>query len=285
MNKNDINYDVEFICEVQNQNFAGIKAILRNNKISPKVLIQGVKILAEFKNNIPIIEYLRTKGLTDKDIKKIIKDLIKINKLTEIENLMELKYIINKVKDLILDTAAIYGNLDILKYAVKIGAKLNNTESKAIYNAINHDKFKAFEYIYNNGYNKKANRDGLFIYSCEVGKLRVAKYLENDGANKNKKYNAALEVAAKNGHQKVVEYLIDIKSTTKTSLNKAIDGASQNNHLDTVILLLKNGADYKEIRNYSLISQLLDDKNVIDMLNEKDNEAEKNLQNQAIKSV
>ena len=114
------------------------------------------------------------------------------NKLASIDSDMKL-YIKKKLWNVALCIAAEYGNLEICKLVVSIGA-----------NKFNHANWIASFY----------------------GHLHICKYIISLGATN---LNSALWIAAINGHLEICKYFV---SLGVTNFNSAPQDAAQNGHLD-----------------------------------------------------
>ena len=171
-------------------------------------------ILAIEKENLEMVKYLVENGADVnnedhksplasakknkcRDIEEYLKEKTDINVQLRFagktDNLLELEILISKGADIkskdangftILELAATYGNLNVVKYLVEHGVDINAEDADA----------------------------GILIYASQDGNLDMVKYLSDNGADINAMASngwTALMQAADSGHLDIVTYLVE----------------------------------------------------------------------------
>ena len=116
-----------------------------------------------------------------------------------------------------LHAASRTGHLNIVKYAVELGANIRSNENHAL------------------------------KVACRFGHLEIVKFLVSHGANVRTCYDYPLQVAAQNGYLDIVKYLVVNGANHRTSDDYAVRWASYNGHLETIKYLVEQGSPIARI--------------------------------------
>jgi ankyrin repeat protein len=103
-----------------------------------------------------------------------------------------------------LNSAAMNGRLDEVKFLIKNGANIHANENSALVGAASAGNLEIVKYLLDNGANIHVQGDNPLFWALYNGRLEVVKYLLNSGANINA-HNGEY-YAIYNRHHRVVEY-------------------------------------------------------------------------------
>lgn len=117
-----------------------------------------------------------------------------------------------------IDTACLYGHLEVVKFFVSIGGNPN---------------IPSYARLFRVG----------FRNACANGYLDIVKYLVSLGCDPNGVENWPLLLASNSGHLEVVKYLVNLGCNPMSHNNSAIRWASERNHLSMVKYLYSIGCD------------------------------------------
>ena len=102
-----------------------------------------------------------------------------------------------------LETAATHGHLEVVKYLVEKGADIHESDEEVLAMASFKGELNVVKYLVEQGADIHADIDKAFRYAAEAGHLPVVKYLVEQGAD----IHAANDEAFQTKHQSVLEYL------------------------------------------------------------------------------
>lgn len=157
-----------------------------------------------------------------------------------------------------LETAAIYGDVDVMRAIVRHGVDVNARDSEgftALHAAAENNQEGAIDVLIAAGADVNARGGGgkgktpLYLASAS-GSLEAALALLRNGADVHELASyrrTALHVAAKRGHTDIVNALLDAGArlhlrTNKFSGDTPLDLAAKRGHVDTVQRLIRQGA-------------------------------------------
>ncbi|BCS82768.1 putative ankyrin repeat protein [Cotonvirus japonicus] len=115
------------------------------------------------------------------------------------------------------------GNLDVLKYILKLKRKKDILVSNKIFSCIELQK--------------------CLNLSCRFGHLEVVKFLVERGADIQECNNCAVQWASRKGHLEVVKLLVEKGADIQECNNCAVQWASRRGHLEVVKFLVDKGAN------------------------------------------
>ncbi|BCS82912.1 putative ankyrin repeat protein [Cotonvirus japonicus] len=122
----------------------------------------------------------------------------------------------------VVEFAVKQGNLDIIKYILKLKHEKNNLIGSKRFDKIGLQK--------------------CLEISCKQEHLDVVKFLVEQGTNIQAKDNCAIRLASENGHCNVIKFLVERGADIQANDNHAVRWASRNGHLEVVKFLVENGA-------------------------------------------
>ncbi|BCS83709.1 ankyrin containing protein [Cotonvirus japonicus] len=129
----------------------------------------------------------------------------------------------------VIEYAIKQGNLNVLKYILRLKYEKNNLIDN-----------KRFE---------KIGPQKCLEISCEQGRLEIVKFLVKQGTDIHIDDNCAVRWASRNGHLEVVKFLVKKGADIQANNNLAVQWASRNGHLKVVKFLVKKGVDIQADNN------------------------------------
>ena len=108
----------------------------------------------------------------------------------------------------VLQVAAKEGNRNMVKTAIRLGAKVNANKGSALRNAAGNGHLEVVKELLRNGAKVNADKGSALRYAASSGHLEVVKELLRNGANVNADNGQPLKDAARNGHLEVVKELL-----------------------------------------------------------------------------
>jgi ankyrin repeat protein len=135
--------------------------------------------------------------------------------------------------------ASMMGNLELVKYIVSKGTKVNDY---TLHVASQYGHLELVKYFVSKGVNIESQDNKSLRLASTHGNLEVVKYLVSKGANIQAVQNYALRLASGEGHLEVVKYLV---SQVKEGYTDALYYAIQGGHLEIVQFLISKGANIR----------------------------------------
>lgn len=125
------------------------------------------------------------------------------------------------------------GHLDLVKYLVSKGAKINHNY-KILALASSEGRFSVVKFLVSQGADISLNQYTAFTCACEYGHLDVVKYFISKGVNPQVNDNLGFKVACLKGHLHIVKYLISQGVCPHLEDGVGIKLACQGNHVELI---------------------------------------------------
>lgn len=148
-----------------------------------------------------------------------------------------------------------YGQLEIVKYLVSIGASLERAGEyhghTPVTAACLHGNLELVKYLNSIGADMESKGEWMYPFrlACKGGHIKIIKYLISIGIRSKKMYNEGIRSATHNGHFKLADYLISIGGDCNAGISDKIGGVK----LNALKYLASVGADVTNEDEYKLL--------------------------------
>ncbi|BCS82771.1 putative ankyrin repeat protein [Cotonvirus japonicus] len=154
-----------------------------------------------------------------------------------------------------LNLSCEFGHLEVAKFLVENGVDIQADNNYAVQLASQSGHLEIVRFLVSQGANIQSNDNCAVKWASQSGHLEVVKFLVSQGANIQAGNNHAVRWASYYGRLEVVRFLVEKGADILANDNWAIQWASFNGHIEMVKFLVEKGADSQYAFNYSIIFQ------------------------------
>lgn len=201
---------------------------------------------------------------------KIINKLIKSAKENDLENLI---YLTKKIKDVKVYNQALLqscqsGNLNIVKYLIKIGADIHFQDEFPLMISITNNDLDMVKYLVESGADIHYDNESPLIESCSYGYIDIVVLLLESGADIHVQDDIVLIESIIINDNDLVRILINNSANLRAQNDRPLIEAIRNNNHELIVFLVENNADVNAQNGQPLIDsvEFVQDLDIIDFL-------------------
>nr|QZX42827.1 ankyrin repeat domain containing protein [Mimivirus sp.] len=271
---NDFTYKRSYLQMALNNNFTElVELLLLNNdyfQFDIKQIINSMYFY-NYKSLIILFNYIKDHNIDIYiDYKKYISSACLFGNFPEIryfiDNAIESGQDISDILDFSLNEAICFGDLEIVKYLVSIGANIFNPKYDLIYQATINDSMDVIKYLISNGYDY--HKYG-FKYICQAiiyGELDTLKFFISLGIDYSCQNNYVLELAISQKKLNFIEYLYDLGFRYDENCKNAFINICGSHGIIVNFILDRHKIDYDTYLQCFVIAVKYNNNNVIKLL-------------------
>lgn len=142
-----------------------------------------------------------------------------------------------------LHTAARYGQLEMAKNFIAIGANLHDQDNQSLRDAARYGHSEMVQYLLEQGADAKAGDSEALVDAARLGHDKTVSILLKHGADVHAANDDALFYSAMGGYANIVNMLLDNGADINAQERGAILWPARNGHNNVIDLYLKRGID------------------------------------------